>query len=673
MTTAYIWSYLAWLLYLINTVSSSSAINHSRSLKCIPMIKHFEVELTEPLKPGEGLGLTGDHVKLGHWQVDKSLEMKQRRSNPLKWFVKIPMCSALRIYYRFFVYYKDSRGLKRIRRWEGQQHARVLEAYEMYRKQGSLKFGEAHPMALGGGVQNERGWLRGEFIVQMKFIWPQHIRFTSFSHFIRNLKYNMRLESYPIDGSFTDLNSDVDIEVTRFVNNKSNLRPQSEMGEHYKPGQILIYHITVPLGLENIYVLSLESREGEHLGEVTILGSYFEPDEGILELPIYEKWQKHRIGWLTLPYVRIDPLPSAEQLSFRSSFHHYWPSNWPTLDVAHRGMGKSFYYHSARALENTIQSFIMASKLHSDMVELDIQLTKDYVPIVYSDCGFYTASQRNRASNFDMHFVYINEMTYEELRTRRVFVYLNGAMVELSHLNSDYVGETEMLFPRLVDVFKYLPLSLGLIMEVKWPQLLSSGSLEYIQSLDKNRFVDSILMTSMQHSCGRPLIFTSFDADICSMIRFKQHVFPVVLLTVGQNSPWESYADLRTRSLANAINFVQSSDILGTAIYSGNLGQSVEQEIDTIFNLQQTLFVWGDQLNSSAILNTLRHLEVAGLIYDNLGELVEDRKRFSFFKAPEMQQIFLRQCIVAGNISLSEGEPDTHSPFWPRVRTADEL
>ncbi|XP_061396257.1 glycerophosphocholine phosphodiesterase GPCPD1 [Musca vetustissima] len=638
------------------------------------MIKHFEVELHEALRPGEGLGITGDHVKLGHWNVDRSLEMKQRRRNPLRWFLKIPMCSALRIYYRFFIYYKDSRGLKRIRRWEGQQHARVLEAYEMYRNQGSLKFGEAHPTAIGGGVQNEKGWLRGELIVQIKFIWPQHIRFTSFSHFIRNLKYNIKLESFPLDESRSELNSDVEIEVARFVFKKSNLRAQSGLGEFYKPGQTMIYHITVPLGFENYYVLNIKSREGEHLGEVTILGSYFQSGEGILELPIIEKWQKQRIGWLTLPYVRIEPLPIAAELNFRSSFHHYWPPNWPTLDVAHRGVGKSFYYHSARALENTIQSFLRAYRLHSDMVELDIQLTKDYVPIVYSDCGFYTANQRNKASNFDMHFVYINRMTYEELRQRRVFVFLNGAMVELSHLNSDFVDEREMLFPRLVDVFKYLPLSVGLIMEVKWPQLLSSGSLEYLQSLDKNKYVDTILMASMQNSCGRPLIFTSFDADICSMIRFKQHVFPVVLLTVGQRSPWEPYADLRTRSLTSAINFVQSSEILGVSIHAGDLIQSVpEQELKALFQLQQVLFVWGDQLNTSAALVNLRHLEVAGLVYDRLDDLVEKRKRFSFFQAPEMQQIFLRQCIVAGNVSVSEGAPDTHSPFWPRVRTADEL
>ncbi|XP_013119187.2 glycerophosphocholine phosphodiesterase GPCPD1 [Stomoxys calcitrans] len=678
---------VAWLLLFISTSGCSSQSRTSqelygnktkRSIKCIPMIKYFEVELEEDLiKSGEGLGITGDHVKLGQWNVDRSLEMKRRRRNPQKWYIKIPMCSAVRIYHRFFIYYKDSRGSKRIRQWEGQQHARVLEAYERYRKQGSPKFGEAHPMAVGGGIQMERGWLRGEYIVQMKFVWPQHIRFTSFSHFIRNLRYSIKLETF-VGSEAQRFNSaayvsDIEIEVARFPNKRTLLRPQSDGGEQYKPGQILVFHITIPMGIKCLHMLTINSREGERLGEATIAASLLEASEGILELPIYDPRAKQRVGWLTLPYVKIEPLPIAADLTLRSSFHRYWPANWPTLDMGHRGMGKSFFYHSARALENTIKSFLKAERLNSDMIELDVQLTKDYVPIVFNDCGFYTATQGSKVSAYDLYYEYINDLTYGELRQRRVFVYLNGAMVELSHLNSLDVPETEVIFPRLEDVFKHLPLSLGIMVEVKWPQLLSSGSLEYVQTLDKNRYIDVILMTSMQHGCGRALVFSSFDADICSMVRFKQHAFPVVLLTVGERSPWESYADLRTHTLISATSFVHSSEILGISIYAGELEHSVT-DIDISFQHQQALFVWGDQLNNSAILDNFRELEVAGLIYDHIDDHLPQRlKRFPFFEAPEMQLIFRRQCIVAGNVSVGEGPPDTHSPFWPRVRSLDEL
>lgn len=648
-----------------------------RSLKCIPMLKHFEVELEQRLKPGEGVGLTGDHIKLGQWQVDKSLQLKARRRNPLKWFVKIPMCSAVRIYFRFFIYYIDSKGSKRIRWWEGQQHARVYESYEMYHNQGLAKFGKAYDLTFGGGVQKEKGWLRGEYIIQLKFIWPQHIRFTAFSHFIRSLNYNIKVKAFEASDNrrySSRQDSDTEIEVSRFIRQKSNLRTQLEEGEYYTPGAVLVFHITTTYGTtNNLYTLSISSREGEVLGEVAIPTSLLAGSEGILELPIYDIHDNYRVGWLTLPFLKIEPMVNAFEFSMRSSFQHYWPQNWPTLDVGHRGVGKSFYYHSAKAIENTIHSFLKAYKENSDMVEMDIQLTKDYVPVVWNDCGFYTVGRADKVSALDLNYVYIHDLTYKELLESRVFVYMNGAMVELSHLNSAYIDESERIFPALSMVFNSLPQSLGIIIEVKWPQLLGSGSLEYLQSLDKNRYVDAILQTSMRHTCGRPLIFSSFDADICSMIRFKQPVFPTLLLTVGEKSRWESYADLRTLSSLNAIHFAQSSDILGTAIYAGEVSR-VPQQINLAYQLQQVVFVWGDQLNNSRTLSNYRELEVAGVIYDQVNEnFLRTKRRIAIFESPELKRIFLRQCVAIGNVTLVEGAPDTHSPFWPRFRSVDEL
>ena len=262
-------------------------VNKARSLKCVPMIKLFEVELNEPLKPGEGVGLTGDHEKLGVWQIDKSREMRKRRRNPLKWFLKIPMCTGQRIYYRFFIFYRDSKGFKRLRYWEGQQHPRVLEAYEMYRHQGSRKFGEAHALAVGGGsVQYDRGWLRKEHIVQLKFIWPQHIRFTEFSHFIRKPRYILKLKAYGEDGIEDETEDDTEIQVARFVNKKSHLRAYREEGEFYKPGVIIIFHITLAVNHEKHYILSILTRQQELLAKVIIPSDVLQRSEGILELPI---------------------------------------------------------------------------------------------------------------------------------------------------------------------------------------------------------------------------------------------------------------------------------------------------------------------------------------------------------------------------------------------------
>ena len=656
----------------------NSTVNKARSLKCVPMIKLFEVELNEPLNPGEGVGLTGDHEKLGVWQIDKSREMRKRRRNPLKWFLKIPMCTGQRIYYRFFIFYRDSKGFKRLRYWEGQQHPRVLEAYEMYRRQGSLKFGEAHALAVGGGIQSDRGWLRKEYIVQLKFIWPQHIRFTEFSYFIRKQLYILKLEAYGED----ETEDDTEIQVARFVNKKSQLRTYREEGEFYKPGVIMVFHITTAVNHENLYVLSILTRQQELLAKVIIPSDVLQRSEGILELPIFDAKQQNRVGWLTLPFLRIEPMPQALEFNMRAGFHHYWPYNWPTMDIGSRGVGKSFYYHSANAVENTLKSFLKAQSLYSDMIQLDVQLTRDYKPVVWHDHGFFTtAPNANRQLKIqDLLYVSIHDLSYEELLKKRVFVIVKGVMLEVTHLNSPFVPESERIFPLLADVYQHLPVSLGIMVDIKWPQLLSSGRFEALQPLDKNLYMNAVLKTTMEYGCGRPLIMASFDADICTMLRFKQHLYPVVFLTIGQYSPWEAYADLRTHSLSRALQFVQAADILGFAIYAKEILPPADNQdlVEMAFEMQQRVFVWGNPLKDLTVLEHFRTLELAGLIYDRIDEFLEaqpqkKRKRFSLFEAEQLQRIFLRQCVAAGNLTIIEGLPDTHSPFWPRFRNLDEL
>lgn len=656
--------------------SNSTTQTKARSLKCVPMIKLFEVELTEPLKPGEGVGITGDHEKLGVWAIDKSLEMRKRRRNPLKWFLKIPMCTSFRIYYRFFIFYRDSKGFKRLRYWEGQQHSRVLEAYEMYRHQGSQKFGEVHALAVGGGIQIDRGWLRKEYVIQLKFIWPQHIRFTEFSHFIRKPRYILQLKAYG-EGKL-----DTEIQVARFVDKKSQFRDCREQGEFYKPGVVMIFQVIVPINQANLYVLSIYTRQQELLAEVIIPPEVLQRSEGILELPIIDPKEGTRVGWLTLPFLRIEPMPGALQFNMRTGFHHYWPYNWPTLDIGSRGVGKSFYYHSANAIENTLNSFLKAQSKYSDMIQLEVQLTRDYKPVVWHNYGFFTAAPnaKRQLKLQDLLYVLIHDLSYEELLKKRVFVIVKGVMLEVTHLNSPFVKESERIFPLLADIYQHLSVSLGIMVDIKWPQLLSSGSFESLQPLDKNLYVNAVLKATMEYGCGRPIIMASFDADICSMLRSKQHMYPVIFLTIGQHSDWESYADLRTHSLSRALQFVQAADILGSGIYSKEILPTAgnQELVEMAFEMQQRLFVWGDQLKDPVMLEYFRTLELAGLVYDRIDKFMEEqprrkRKRFGFFEAEELQRIFLRQCIAVGNTSISEGLPDTHSPFWPRLRSLDEL
>ena len=61
------------------------------------------------------------------------------------------------------------------------------------------------------------------------------------------------------------------------------------------------------------------------------------------------------------------------------------------ISIGHRGLGKTFDADSLQTtnfIENTIDSFREAYMRGADMVEFDIVLTKDKVPIVYHDFQF---------------------------------------------------------------------------------------------------------------------------------------------------------------------------------------------------------------------------------------------------------------------------------------------
>jgi glycerophosphoryl diester phosphodiesterase len=57
---------------------------------------------------------------------------------------------------------------------------------------------------------------------------------------------------------------------------------------------------------------------------------------------------------------------------------HIYPFNKPFLVIAHRGA-------SYDAPENTMSAFELAHRRQADMIELDVQLSKDSVPVVFHD------------------------------------------------------------------------------------------------------------------------------------------------------------------------------------------------------------------------------------------------------------------------------------------------
>lgn len=637
----------------------------ARSFLCLPFFRVFNVELRPDLQLAvdEFIAVSGDHPSLGAWNVAKALTLRAQNKQRTKWYLRRWICASHRVYYRYLIYTLNAAGERVLRRWEAQQVARMLQTYEIYRPPGVDVFGEAYPRSVGGGHSLERGWLQREYVIELKFVWQQHFLLAGLN--LASPQQKLRLKLRPLGVLDNAL-----IEVSRYAYNRSSFRPQGRQGVMYAPGTIVIFRISQALDVFNAFGLAIYEPDAEGqlpLGEAYILPEQLRGSRGLLQLAIQGQLTQQVIGQLTLPYMVVWPMPNAASSNLRVSFQRYWPNNWPTLDVGNRGLGIS---HQA-LVENTIESFLAVPRAKGDMVQLDVQLTRDYVPVVWRGFGFYTTRRANAQhveDRFDLRYVLVRELSYAELKASRVFLLKRWTMQEYTHLNVRNVSQAQRLFPKLSEVYEALPKSLGLIVAVKWPQLMASGELESTQSLNKNVFVDRIIEVTARYGCGRPLIFASFDADICTMMRLKQTAFPVMLMTTGRTDSWDEYMDLRTQSFLQAINFAESAELLGTAAHVKNFQQKLKL-VDLGLDLMQVVFVWGSDLQDVQQLELLRAIDVTGLIYDHIDRVGPGEwKRAPFFQAPQLLEVFGGQCVAIGNSSTVPGAKPTKPTVWPKMR-----
>ncbi|MGZ9583991.1 glycerophosphodiester phosphodiesterase [Paenibacillus marinisediminis] len=145
------------------------------------------------------------------------------------------------------------------------------------------------------------------------------------------------------------------------------------------------------------------------------------------------------------------------------------------LIIAHRGS-------AGEAPENTLGSFRLALEQHCDAIELDIQLTKEGIPVVIHDATVNRTTNGRGA---------VHEMTLEQIQ----------ALDAGSWFDSKYAGER---VPTLAEVFDLVPASIMINVEIKQfhddrtvPQLL-----KLLEAYDR---FDSVVVSSFDHKCLKRL------------------------------------------------------------------------------------------------------------------------------------------------------------------------
>ncbi|XP_076383974.1 glycerophosphocholine phosphodiesterase GPCPD1 isoform X3 [Megalopta genalis] len=559
----------------------------------------------------------------------------------------------------------------------------------------------------------ERGWLTDETVIQFKLfdnpikLWKNrlqnrklHIKMTPV-----NLVRHNSLELQQFGGDCVDDSLSVDTqdvvdqpafsvtEIAVMNDEEAHFKIQEQFGRAYHEDDFIVFNVAVRYPetiayLVDYYVYSSRSFPGEppsHIGFSYILPSTLQSSVGLLTVPITST--KHRpIGQLTVEYVVIKSIPDYPW-DMSISYAKHWEQRWSGLDVGHRGLGTSFHTKNcANVRENTIASLKTASYHGADMVEFDVQLSKDHVPVIYHD--FYVSislKRKKQIEAMDMLEIPVKDLTLEQLHLLKDFYYPGDSLGKVLYVVDkaeqkvtqlvyhvaegreknprffDEDLEDHQPFPTLQAVLQELEQHVGFNIEIKWTMQLKDGTFELNHPFDLNLYLDTILKVVLEYGGNRKIVFSSFNPDICAMIRLKQNKYPVVFLTQGITSKYPTYHDPRCQTVAMAVRHALAADILGINVHTEDILRDPSQ-VKFVKDAGLIIFCWGDDNNDKATIQHLKKLGLHAVIYDKIDEYNAKEVKESIFlvDARENQKALI---ALAQSNQASSQQPQITNPI----------
>ncbi|XP_061415432.1 glycerophosphocholine phosphodiesterase GPCPD1 [Lethenteron reissneri] len=600
--------------------------------------------------PGEALGLCGDSQDLGSWKSENSITLHQELPDSNIWTVTVPLPSVKTVHFRFFkgCFYesktKDGSKLVTVNKWETHLHPR-----EFTPTGANCSVDGGHFGIVNGVTSVDIGWLTCQTELRLRLHFSTKPPVLINKKKFKNSRFRVKLT---IEGTEEDDDSEnyTEAECTQTENPKVPLsleislisqgqyksrHSQPECGYALEPSCWMEYmvHTVDPGNLEltfDFFEEDLSERVVQSdalpglVGTACLLSSTLmetSKSNGVISLPIMGRNTRQTIGKVNVDYFIIHPAQDLH-CDMKASFSKYWKPR-QTLDIGHRGAGISYFTEKlAKVRENTITSFKNAASHGAAYVELDVHLSKDLVPVVYHDftCCI-SMKKRHMDDQSELLEIPVRELTYQQLQMLKL-AHAHAKKVDLDHdssLNDSHdVPETQS-FPTLDQVFEGVPEHVGFDIEIKWPLQQKNGVWEGNLSsyFDMNQFVDIILSCVQQQAKTRRIIYSSFDANICAMVRLKQNKYPVLFLTQGMTEVYPEFMDIRTRSTQIAVHFAQAENILGISAHTEDLLRNPTYIVEAK-SKGLVIFGWGNDTNVSENRHRLKELGMDGLIYDRI-------------------------------------------------------
>lgn len=309
-------------------------------------------------------------------------------------------------------------------------------------------------------------------------------------------------------------------------------------------------------------------------------------------IPVLETGSMRFIGSVTFSCLLVKPFqiprpPPTASLGF-------WKKGGPTQVVGHRGSGaNSAKLMNLQIRENTVQSFLSAISLGASCVEFDVQLTKDYVPVISHDFlvmetggdvplhaltldQFMHVNRSDRANSKEQH---LERFLRPKPRSHSMNAcddsHVRGLAERMRYTEHGIQNEVEGSIIRwpiqepsttleqlLIELPRFVPFNL----EIKYPMLWEAEDrgMEY-SAIEINLFVDTILAVIFRLCGNRNITLSSFSPEICILLACKQRTFPILFINKAGSVP---AGDERAGSLQGAIEFARSWGLAGIVMLS---------------------------------------------------------------------------------------------------------
>ncbi|EMC97543.1 hypothetical protein BAUCODRAFT_33261 [Baudoinia panamericana UAMH 10762] len=270
----------------------------------------------------------------------------------------------------------------------------------------------------------------------------------------------------------------------------------------------------------------------------------------------------------------FDPrLRAIGRISFR--FQVVTPFHGMALEITHFAT----YWKATSQFENHPSNLITGSSLSGDFMRLFIQVTRDGVPVLYNDWAL--PSSRN-----DL----ISRLSYDEFAKAGIHAGQGKAVLQgLQGQGSDHedLSSLQRLVARsyisLADALALLPANMRVEIHVCYPCKAEEEALQLGPTENINTVADAVLKVVFEHarqlrqakdSPLRSFVFSSYNADVCTALNWKQPNYPVLLCnelgvaptTNGQrriNPNMVTSCGRTALSIKEAVRIAQSNNFMG--------------------------------------------------------------------------------------------------------------